>query len=87
MNCPECGQRMTGGSVPYVTDIGTHKSDAHLPTGDRRVVVGKMPSSHYVCENCDTEWVRNGRTPKLRKLDGADSGVLQTDDYHEESLP
>jgi hypothetical protein len=64
MNCPECGNKMEQESCPYVT--GGVISDG----GILALKTHKVSSTHYYCEECDSEWAKT--TGKIRKLDGAE---------------
>ncbi len=64
MRCPECGKKMEGEFCPYVIEIKKGATYEDIPK------VRKAPSTHYRCDNCDSEWVKVSRGI-LRMLDGA----------------
>jgi len=66
MNCPECGNKMEWEYCPFVTMI-----EASLPTP----IIHKEPSTHYRCNECDTEWTRVSGEKKLRMLDGEKQSI------------
>ena len=72
MNCPNCGSLMEGENSPVI--VGNSIELEYKGKVILKEAAAVVPSGHYRCDNCDSEWVWYKRKSRIRQLDGPDLG-------------